>query len=94
MSHGNGNGEWHRRFWRRVRATEMEPHQYVRQTHCGDCLRAYQREWVRGMRALRLPAHEFVHPYHCKDCENQRRQEIRPSRAKGRNGEGQTWNRN
>ena len=37
---------FNRDYFRLVRRAKFPPHQYVRQTHCADCRREYNRKWM------------------------------------------------
>lgn len=40
------------RYMRAVRARTFTPHDFVKQTHCGDCMREYRRGWMRDKRQI------------------------------------------
>ena len=40
------------RYMRAVRARKFPPHDFVKQLHCGDCMREYRREWMRAKRQI------------------------------------------
>lgn len=41
---------YHAQYLRAIRARKFPAHEFVKQTHCGDCLRVYRKEWVREKR--------------------------------------------
>jgi hypothetical protein len=46
--------EYNRDYFRLVRACVLDPHQFVRQTHCSACRRAYNRLYMRKARGSKV----------------------------------------
>ena len=43
---------YYARYMRTIRARKFPRHEFVKQTHCGDCMREYRREWMRAKRQI------------------------------------------
>ena len=46
--------EKERSWWREVRSRVFPAHPFVKETHCGDCRRFYNRNWMRRKRGSLL----------------------------------------
>ena len=46
--------EKERAWWREVRGRVFPAHLFVKETHCGDCRRFYNRNWMRRKRGSLL----------------------------------------
>lgn len=50
QAEAKGSQKYHAQYLRAIRARKFPAHEFVKQTHCGDCLRVYRKEWVREKR--------------------------------------------